>query len=155
MAIKSYQGPREEQKKEFNAPILVTDYMTKSLITFHPDQSILEVMELLIRYRISGGPVCNDDGDLVGIVSEADCMKEISESRYYNMPILDKRVSHFMTEEVETIDCNASIFDAASLFHDSNRRRFPVVDKGRLIGQISRKDVLAAALKIRAYSWRR
>ncbi|WP_224491244.1 CBS domain-containing protein [Robertkochia flava] len=154
MGIKSYQGPRAELKNEFKAPILVEDYMTKNLITFHPDQSILEVMELLIRYRISGGPVCNDDGDLVGIISEADCMKEISESRYFNMPILDKRVSHFMSTEVETIGNNESIFDAASRFNKTNRRRFPVLEHGRLVGQISRKDVLAAALKIKAFSWR-
>ncbi|THD69686.1 CBS domain-containing protein [Robertkochia marina] len=155
MGIKSYQGPRAEFKNEYKAPILVEDYMTKSLITFHPNQSILEVMELLIRYRISGGPVVNDDGDLVGIISEADCMKEISESRYFNMPILDKRVSHFMSEEVETIGHDVSIFDAASKFNKSNRRRLPVMEHGKLVGQISRKDILAAALKLKAFSWRR
>lgn len=155
MGIKSFQGAREEIKKEFKAPILVEDYMTKSLITFRPNQSILEVMELLIRYRISGGPVCDEDGHLVGIISEADCMKEISDSRYFNMPILDKRVSHFMSGEVETIRHDMTIFDAASQFHKSNRRRLPVLDEGKLVGQISRKDILAAALKLKAFSWRR
>ncbi|MDX1758952.1 MAG: inosine-5-monophosphate dehydrogenase, partial [Arenibacter algicola] len=57
MGIKSFQGVRKVVKKEFDAPILVEDYMTKKLITFSPDQSILTVMEHLAKYHISGGPV--------------------------------------------------------------------------------------------------
>ncbi|MGB1430921.1 MAG: CBS domain-containing protein, partial [Flavobacteriaceae bacterium] len=84
MAIKSFQGVRAKAKPAPNPPLLVSDYMTRELITFSPDQSILEVMELFIRHRISGGPVVDDKGILVGIVSEADFMKQISESRYFN-----------------------------------------------------------------------
>ena len=53
MGIKSFQGVRKVVKKEFDAPILVEDYMTKKLITFSPDQSILTVMEHLAKYHIS------------------------------------------------------------------------------------------------------
>ena len=98
MGIKSFQGIRRATKKEFDAPILVEDYMTKKLVTFTPDQSILEVMEALAKFKISGGPVLDDNGFLVGIISEADCMKQISESRYFNQPILDKSVEKFMTK---------------------------------------------------------
>ncbi|TRZ46417.1 CBS domain-containing protein [Robertkochia solimangrovi] len=153
MGIKSFQGAREEVKKEYKAPILVEDYMTKNLVIFHPNQSVLEVMELFIKHRISGGPVCNDNGHLVGMISEADCMKSISESRYFNMPILDKSVSRFMTTEVETIRHDMNIFDAASQFYKNNRRRIPVLEEGRLVGQISRKDILVAALKLNAQNW--
>src|SRR5690606_40303458 len=69
------------------SPILVEDYMCKKLVTFRPDQSILAVMEDFAKYHISGGPVLDDNGFLVGIISEADCMKQISESRYFNQPI--------------------------------------------------------------------
>lgn len=64
MAIKSFQGVRskEENKKKYNAPILVEDYMTKKLITFSPDQSILEVMETFAKHHISGGPVVDNNG---------------------------------------------------------------------------------------------
>ncbi|NER12964.1 CBS domain-containing protein [Leptobacterium flavescens] len=153
MAIKSFQGAREKVKKEYNAPLLVEDHMMKSLVTFSPEQSILEVMELFIKHRISGGPVVNDKEELVGIISEADCMKQISESRYFNMPILDKSVERFMTKEVETIPHDTSIFDAASVFYKSNRRRLPVLQKGKLVGQISRKDVVVAALKLSSQNW--
>ncbi|SIT05213.1 CBS domain-containing protein [Zobellia uliginosa] len=155
MGIKSFQGPRAkvDVKKEYEAPILVSDYMTKKLVTFKPDQSILEVMELFTKHNISGGPVMDDNGFLVGIISEADCMKQISESRYFNQPILDKSVEKFMTKEVETIPHDISIFDAASIFDKHNRRRLPVMKDGILVGQISRKDIVIAALKLTGHNW--
>ncbi len=156
MGIKSFQGRRAKDtaKKEYDAPILVEDYMTKKLMTFRPDQSILEVMEMFAKHHISGGPVLDDNGFLVGIVSEADCMKQISESRYFNQPILDKSVERFMTENVETIPHDMSIFDAAGLFHRNNRRRLPVMKDGLLVGQISRKDIVIAALKLSGHNWK-
>ena len=154
MGIKSFQGARESTKKDNSAPILVADYMTKKLINFHPDQSILEVMELFAKHHISGGPVLDDNGFLVGIISEADCMKQISESRYFNMPILDKRVSKYMTSDVETIPHDISIFDAAGIFHSNNRRRLPVLKDGLLVGQISRKDIVIAALKLSGQNYK-
>ncbi|QLG44908.1 CBS domain-containing protein [Costertonia aggregata] len=155
MGIKSFQGPRAKtvNKKEYNAPILVSDYMTKKLVTFSPDQSILEVMEAFAKHKISGGPVMDDNGFLVGIISEADCMKTISESRYFNQPILDKNVERFMTKEVETIPDDMSIFDAAGIFDKHNRRRLPVMKNGLLVGQISRKDIVVAALKLSGQNW--
>jgi len=156
MGIKSFQGRRAkpQAKKDYEAPILVTDYMTTKLVTFTPEQSILNVMELFTKYNISGGPVLDDNGFLVGIISEADCMKQISESRYFNQPILDKSVESFMTKDVETIPNDMSIFDAAGVFAKHNRRRLPVMKDGLLIGQISRKDIVVAALKLNGANWK-
>lgn len=154
MGIKSFRGARKVSKKEFDAPILVTDYMTKKLVTFSPKQSILGVMEQFAKYNISGGPVLDDNGFLVGIISEADCMKQISESRYFNMPILDKSVETYMSKNVETIPHDMSIFDAAGVFDKHNRRRLPVMEGGLLIGQISRKDIVIAALKLSGQNWK-
>lgn len=155
MGIKSFQGRRAKDvsKKDYHAPILVEDHMSRKLVTFSPDQSILEVMESFAKNRISGGPVLDDSGFLVGIVSEADCMKQISESRYFNQPIGDRSVEDFMTKEVETIPHDTSIFDAAGIFHKSGRRRLPVMKDGLIIGQISRKDIVVAALKLSAENW--
>jgi predicted transcriptional regulator len=155
MGIKSFMGKRAKDvsKKEYNAPILVEDYMTKKLLTFTPEQSILEVMELFAKNHISGGPVMDNNGFLVGIISEADCMKEISESRYFNQPILDRSVERFMTKKVETIPHDMSIFDAARVFHKNNRRRLPVLKDGLMVGQISRKDIVVAALKLTSQNY--
>ena len=154
MGIKSFQGIRKTVKKEFEAPILVADYMTTKLVTFRPDQSILEVMEKFAKHHISGGPVLDNNGFLVGIISEADCMKQISESRYFNQPILEKNVENFMTKNVQTIPDDISIFDAAGIFAQHNRRRLPVMRNGILVGQISRKDIVIAALKLSGHNWK-
>jgi len=111
-------------------------------------------MELFAKNHISGGPVVDGNGFLVGIISEADCMKQISESRYFNQPILDKSVERFMTKNVETIPHNISIFDAAGVFHKSNRRRLPVMQNDILVGQISRKDIVIAALKLSGQNYK-
>ncbi len=59
-----------------------------------------------------------------------------------------------MTKEVETIPHDMSIFDAAGVFHKNNRRRLPVMKDGLLIGQISRKDIVVAALKLNSQNWK-
>jgi len=154
MAVKSFQGARAKAPQAPNPPLLVSDYMTRDLITFSPDQSILQIMEIFAKQRISGGPVVDNSGKLIGIISESDCMKQISESRYFNMPILEKSVANFMTTPVNTIAHDASIFDAARQFHQNSRRRLPVLKHGLLVGQISRRDVVMAALKLRSQRWR-
>jgi CBS domain-containing protein len=123
------------------------------LITFRPDQSLEEVIEKLIKYKISGGPVVNDKNELVGIISEGDCIKHISESRYHNLPRENQKVEQNMVKNVETIDGNMNIFDAANKFLNDKRRRFPIVENGMLVGQISQKDILKATLKLKSQNW--
>jgi len=154
MAIKSFQGERETKKKVEQPTVLVKDIMTTNLVLFTVEQSIHEVMNAFIKNKISGGPVVDDRGRLIGVISEADCMKEVSDSRYFNMPILDKTVGHFMTKEVETLQASMTLFDAASRFHQTSRRRFPVLDNNKLVGQVSRKDIVIAAINLKSQSWR-
>lgn len=134
--------------------IRVSDYMTTKLITFRPEQTVMEVMEKLIKHRISGGPVVNDKNELLGVISEGDCVKQISDSRYYNMPVEDATVEKHMNCHVETIDGNMNVFDAARIFIEKKHRRFPIVENGKLVGQISQKDVLKAALQLKGQTWR-
>lgn len=155
MAIKSFQGARKQQQdtsQEF--PFKVSDIMTKDLITFKPEQSVEDVIDALIKYKISGGPVVNDNNELVGMISEGDCLKQISESRYYNMPEEIDNVEKRMIRNVETIDGNMNVLDAANKFLDSRRRRFPIVENGKLVGQISQKDILKAAMDLKGHTWK-
>ncbi len=153
MAIKSFQGARKQQSSTESLPFKVRDFMTKDLITFKPEQKVINVVEMLIKHKISGGPVVNDNNELVGIISEGDCLKQISESRYYNMPMEDDTVEQRMIKNVDTIDGNMNVFDAANVFLESKHRRFPIIESGKLVGQISQKDILKAALKLKGQNW--
>jgi len=155
MGIINFQGKRDASQTQQSEQILVSDYMTTKLITFNVNQPIEEVIGSLIKNKISGGPVLNDKNELIGIISEGDCMKQVSESRYYNMPMdTNNTVEKAMAKNVETIDGNMNIFDAANKFLESKRRRFPIVENGKLVGQISQKDVLKAAMKLKGSSWK-
>ncbi|HKK12558.1 MAG TPA: CBS domain-containing protein [Flavobacteriaceae bacterium] len=155
MGIKSFLAARRTKKKTTgDIPVTVRDYMSTKLITFKPDQRIEQVIDTLIKYRISGAPVVNDKNELIGVISEGDCIKHISESRYYNMPMENKTIADHMVKNVETIDGNMNIFDAANKFLEAKRRRFPIVENGKLVGQISQKDILKAALALRGTSWK-
>lgn len=155
MGIKSFLASRRKQKNSSEEiPVKVSDYMTRKLITFRSDEKIEKVIDALIKYRISGAPVVNDKNELIGIISEGDCIKHISESRYYNMPADNKTVENHMIKNVDTIDGNMNIFDAANKFLESKHRRFPIVENGKLVGQISQKDILKAALKMKGQTWK-
>ncbi len=155
MGIINFQGKRNTTQKKVSESILVSDYMTTKLITFKANQSIEEVIGMLITNKISGGPVVNERNELIGIISEGDCMKQISESRYYNMPMdSNHTVEKAMATNVETIDGDMNIFDAANRFLESKRRRFPILKDGKLVGQISQKDVLKAAMTLKGNTWK-
>lgn len=154
MGIKSFMGRRAKPSKGSSENITVSDYMSTNLITFKEDQSVLQVMDTLIKKKISGAPVVNDKYELVGIISEGDCMKQISESRYHNHPMENLSVQNHMIKNVDTIDGNMNVFDAANKFLESKHRRFPIVKDGKLVGLISQKDVLKAALDLKGQTWK-
>jgi CBS domain-containing protein len=153
MGIKSFQGRRAEPEKVETAPVSISDYMSTNLITFNEDQTIFEVMELFLKHKISGGCVVDEKNRLIGVISEGDCIKHISDSRYYNMPDDLNTVKQRMTCNVETIDAGMNVLDAAKKFIECKFRRFPVVKDGKLIGQISQRDVLRAALNLKSNNW--
>lgn len=155
MGIKNYQGKFEKQEKTLSENIKVKDFMLTELITFKPDQCIAEVVDILIKNKISGGPVVNEANELVGIISEGDCIKQLFQGQYHNLPPENEVVEKYMVKTVETIDGNESIFDAASKFLESRRRRFPIVEDKKLIGMISQKDLLRASLRLHAQTWDR
>jgi len=125
---------------------LVKDYMTGKLVTFHPDDDVLDAICELVNHGIAGAPVTNDQGDLVGMLSELDCMKIALHAGYHGD--WGGPVSDYMTTDTRTVGADTSIIDLAQLFLDTGFRRFPVVRDHRLIGQISRRDVLRALAEI-------
>jgi CBS domain-containing protein len=116
------------------------DIMVRELITVRPETDAYDAIALLLKHRISGMPVVDSSGKLLGILSERDCLKTLLDSRYHNMPTAPVR--ELMTTEMKTIRPDLGLVEIADLFVNGKFRRLPVVDQGRLLGQISRKDVL-------------
>ncbi len=121
---------------------LVRDYMAGQLITFKPETEIMDAIHELVHHRVAGAPVVDDKGDLVGMLSELDCMKVALNAGYYGD--WGGPVSDYMTTAVESVDAEMNIVDLAQKFLDSGYRRFPVLRNNRLVGQISRRDALRA-----------
>ena len=121
---------------------LVRKYMARDLISFYPETDVLDAIHDLVTHRIAGAPVVDHHGDLVGMLSELDCIKVALDASYYGQR--GGPVSDYMTTEVQTVDAEMNIVDLAERFATSRFRRFPVMKDGRLVGQISRRDVLRA-----------
>jgi len=123
-------------------PVTVRDYMSASLITFTPDTDILAAINQLIEKRISGAPVVDKQGNLVGVLSEKDCLRVALQASYHGESA--GTVAEYMHGEVKTVDAEANIADVAAMFLRDDYRRYPVIRDNRLVGQISRRDVLRA-----------
>jgi CBS domain-containing protein len=123
-------------------PLRVRDYMTKDVLTVTPQTEITQAVQLMIDRDISGVLVVDASGALVGIVTERDCIAVAAAAGYYDDwggPVED-----FMSASVETVAPDDNLADVATRMTSSPHRRFPVMDAGRLVGLISRRDVLRA-----------
>ena len=120
----------------------VKDYMSGRLVTFTPDTDVLDAIHELVAHGIAGAPVLDDHGNLIGVLSELDCMKIALTAGYHGD--MGGPGREFMTAEIKTVDASMSIIDLAELFIESGYRRYPVLEDNRLVGQISRRDVLRA-----------
>jgi CBS domain-containing protein len=121
---------------------VVKNYMTGKLVTFHPDTDVLDAIHELVEHGIAGAPVTDNRGNLVGMLSELDCMKVALHAGYHGD--WGGPVSDYMSGDIETVDADMSIIDLAQLFLEKPYRRYPVIKDHRLVGQISRRDVLRA-----------
>ncbi len=124
----------------------VKNFMSGNLIHFHPDTDVLDAIHTLVQHRVSGAPVVDDRGNLVGMLSEFDCMRVVLGAAYHGEP--GGPVSDMMVADVQTVDADMSIADLAELFMTSRLRRYPVLSDNRLVGQISRRDVLRALVEL-------
>jgi predicted transcriptional regulator len=115
------------------------------IVTFKPEQPIQDVIAIIISKKISGAPVLDDQQHLIGMISEKDCLRLIVDQAYHNMPAETRRVSDYMTKQVQTLSPKTNIVEAAIEFLNSPIRRFPVVENGMLVGQVSRRHILKAA----------
>jgi CBS domain-containing protein len=113
--------------------------MTDDLVTIRPEASIEEAIELLLGREISGLPVTDDDGHLVGVITEFALLAMV-----YDQQVKNHTVAQHMTRELITVDEGDPISRVADLCIVHRVRRLPVMKDGRLVGLIARRDVLRA-----------
>lgn len=118
------------------------DYMSTDLVAFTPGTDIHRAIGMLLEKRISGAPVIDDRGRLVGILSSKDCLRVAFSASYHREP--GGMVSDYMSRDVKTVDAADDIVAVAEKFVNGPYRRFPVMENGRLVGQLSRHDILKA-----------
>ena len=120
----------------------IADYMSTEMVSFSPNDDIIEAMRRLLHWQLSGAPVIDEAGQMVGILSQKDCLAIVYNAAYHQD--CSGQVSQYMSRDVEHIDANCSIVDAAEKFLHSSFRRFPVLRDGKLVGLVSRHDILLA-----------
>lgn len=125
------------------ASLKVKDYMTVNKCTFTPDMDILRAIHKMLESRISGAPVIDEHGNMIGFLSEKDCM-QVALNAGYNQAGAAGRVSEFMSNSVDTIEVDAPILEVAERFLKGSFKRFPVVMDNRLVGTITRQNILRA-----------
>ncbi len=117
-------------------------HMTKNPVTFTAETDIFDAINAMTENKISGATVIDDENRIVGVISEVDCLKAILNGSYYGQ--VGGKVGQFMSEEVETADKNLDILKVAEMLIKGNRRRLPVVENGKFVGQYSIRSILTA-----------
>jgi len=125
---------------------IVRDFMSPELTVLSPEQDVIRAMQLLIDREISGAPVTDARGNLLGLLTQRDCLNAAFQASYHGESA--GRVEDYMTRDVETISAATTLVETIERFYRSSRRRFPVIEENRLVGQISRRDVLRAFLEM-------
>jgi CBS domain-containing protein len=133
---------KNHRRQTINISLKVRDFMMSDVVTVTPDTEITRVVRILIEKDISGLVVVEPGSKVVGIVTERDCIATMTPSGYFDQ--LGGPISDFMSAPVATVDPDDNLVDVAVRLTESKYRRFPVVEDGRLIGIIARRDVLRA-----------
>jgi CBS domain-containing protein len=120
------------------------------VVTLRPDETAAQAAETLLHHAISGAPVLGPDGRLVGLLSEFDCLHAVAAAGY-EMDGHDEaqKVADLMSRECQTVSPDLDLFGLAHEFVRLGVRRLPVVEGDRLVGLVSRRDVLRAVVELR------
>lgn len=135
--------------KRNRSMLTAADIMTRKPIALRSDASITEAIKVLLRRDISGVPVVDDAGGLVGILSERDCLRVVAVGEYSADDYERVRaVSEFMTRPKYTVTPEVGIYSLADFFLTHHERRLPVIEHDKLVGIVSRRDVLSGIQKM-------
>jgi CBS domain-containing protein len=124
----------------------VKEHMNEVPVTVHADMEVYEAVTVLLKHRISAAPVVNERRELVGILAERDCLEAFVNEEYYDSPTA--LVRDLMSSEVVTVSPDVDILQAADVFSHHKFHHLPVLAGRRLVGDITRRDVIRAILEM-------
>lgn len=126
--------------------ITARDFMSTDLVTLAPDADVLDAVQLLLDRHVSGVPVVGKENRYLGVFSEKCSMQVLLDAAYEQLPVRDVR--SYMDSEAQTIGPRTHLLSVAQVFLLTPYRLLPVVEKGRLIGQVGRREVLKCWLDL-------
>jgi len=119
----------------------ISEFMDQVVPTIGPDMQIMQAVDYLLRHRVTGVPVVDSHGSLLGIITETDLLKLVTEG-IQGQPPTEATVAEYMSTDVVTVPPTMDIYYVAGIFLKNKFRRLPVVEDGKIVGAITRFDLL-------------
>ena len=120
------------------------DFMSVNPVTFTADTDIFDAIHVFLQRKVSGATVINQQNEVIGVISELDCLKAIINQGYYHDGGTGTVGDYMTTGEIDYMDPHISIIDAAQTMLTKRHRRMPVIQNGKFAGQISARSILQA-----------
>ena len=130
-----------------NRPTTIADCMRKNPLTIHQDANIVQAIETIVEYKLTGLTVTDDDGCVVGILSEIECLQAVLTTIYNDGDAEQALVRDVMQTDVISCAPGDQIVEVAQDMLTTRQRRRPVIVEGRLVGQVSSSNVLWALME--------
>jgi len=125
--------------------LIIKDHMREVMVTFTPETEVTRAIQQLLEQDVSGAPVLDRLGNIVGFLSEKDVMAVALDSGYHDEP--GGTIKSLMSTEITTVDAEDSVVAAARIFRETAIKTLPVMKDSRLVGMINRRDVLRTLLR--------
>ena len=126
---------------------LIKDYMNPNPVTVTPETRIGDVINLILKHKVSGVVVADQSKNYFGVLSELDCLKVTSESIYnQGQNACSPYAQDIMKTDVATASPNEGLFDILICMLDEGQRRRPVIEDGKLMGQVTYRHLLKAII---------
>lgn len=128
-------------------PITINDCMRRNPLTINADANLVEAIEIIVEYKLTGLTVTDANGHPVGILSELDCLEAILTAIYNDGDPEHALVKDAMVDDLNVCEPTDSIIEVAQAMLSTRQRRRPVIEGGKLVGQVSSSNVLWALME--------